>query len=89
VKRIPPQVSLRGVRLSQGLTGAQMAELIAERTGEPVSPKTIFNAENGEQGIGNRLLVAWAEALKLNPRDVRQDSGMRELIAEVDGNAAA
>jgi transcriptional regulator with XRE-family HTH domain len=87
-KRIPPQVTLQGVRLSMGLTGAQLAEQIYERTGITVSPKTLFNVENGEQGVSNEVFAAWCTVLKLNPRDVRLDDGMRELVAQVDAKAA-
>lgn len=88
-KQVPPHVSLRGVRLALGLTGSRLAEMISDRTGEPVSPKTIYNVENGEQRPGNTLLVAWAETLRLNPRDIVLDAGVRELVAEADREAAA
>jgi hypothetical protein len=88
MKRIPPQVSLRGVRLSQGLTAKMLAEQIAER-GVTVDHRSIFNVEAGNTGASNELLVAWAEVLKLNPRDVRVDADMRELVAEVDAEDAA
>jgi transcriptional regulator with XRE-family HTH domain len=87
-KRIPPQVTLQGVRLSMGLTGAQLAEQIYERTGVTVSPKTLFNIENGEQGVSNEVLAAWCTVLKLNPRDVRHDADIRELVAQADAKAA-
>jgi DNA-binding XRE family transcriptional regulator len=87
-KRIPPQVTLQGVRLSMGLTGAQLAEQIYERTGITVSDKTIFNVEKGEFGVSNEVLAAWCAVLKLNLRDVRGDAEMRELVAQVDATTA-
>lgn len=62
--------------------------MITER-GVPTDENSIFNVELGHKGASNEFMVAWAEALRLNPRDVRQDADMRELFAEVDSEAAA
>jgi hypothetical protein len=88
MSRIPPHVSLRGVRLSQGLTAKALAELMAER-GVEVDHKSILNAEVGNTGVSNEFLVAWADSMRINPRDVVLDAGMRELVAGADREAAA
>jgi transcriptional regulator with XRE-family HTH domain len=87
-KRIPPLVSLRGIRMSQGLTGEALVAKIAER-GVTISERGLYNAEAGNTGVSRPLLAAWAQSLGISPADVLREDDVRELVTEADGEAAA
>ena len=86
MQRIPAQVTLRSIRQLRGLTCTSLAERLAER-GVKVDRNHILNVELGHKRGSNALLVAWADELGINPRDVRQATELRELIAEVDADS--
>jgi transcriptional regulator with XRE-family HTH domain len=62
-------VRIREVRLAHGLTIAQLAERIAEH-GVSITEAGISNVETGAKQASDRLLVAWARALGIQPLDV-------------------
>jgi len=83
MQRIPPQVTLRALREMRGLTSPMLAAAIAER-GVKVDPDSLLSVELGHKRASNRLLVAWANVLQVNPRDIRQAAELLELIGEGD-----
>lgn len=82
-RKVPPMVSLRTVRESQGLNSAMLAGRIKER-GVDVHADSLINVELGRKGASNELIVAWANVLGLNPADIYQDKEIRGLVAETD-----
>lgn len=62
-------VRIRDLRLAYGLTLAETARRIQEQ-GVEVTESGISNVENGRRKASDRLLIAWAKALGLNPLDV-------------------
>lgn len=88
MQRIPPQVTLRAIREAHGLTSPMLAAKIAER-GVTVDPDSLLSVELGHKRAGNALLVAWANALRINHRDIRQEAELRELIAGAGASDAA
>lgn len=66
----PPRVSIRAVREAYGLTIQQLIDRIAEQGVDVSDRGTISNIELGRKRPSDRLLIAWAKALKLNPVDV-------------------
>jgi hypothetical protein len=87
-RMIPPHVTLRTIREAQGLTSPMLADRIKER-GVKISADHLLNVELGYKKGSNALMVAWANVLGLNPRDIRQDEDLRAVISEVDGNGSA
>lgn len=65
----PPRVNIRAVREAYGLSRADLMQRIAEQ-GCEVSEHTIRGVENSNQFVGNKVITAWARALKLNPADI-------------------
>ena len=90
MQRIPAQVTLRSIRQLRGLTCTALAERLEER-GVKVDRNHILSVELGHKRGSNSLIVAWADELGINPRDVRQEAELRELLTEAvqDGEAAA
>ena len=66
----PPKVGIRAVREAYGLTVAELVMRIEEHGVTVEDTSTIRNVETGNKKPSNRLLNAWARALKLNPVDV-------------------
>ena len=87
---IPPHVSLRAIREMRGFTSPMLAERLEER-GVKVDRNHILSVELGHKRGSNALIVAWADELGINPRDVRQEAELRELIAaaDIEGGAEA
>lgn len=81
----PPRVSIRAVREAYGLTIQQLIDRIAEQGVDVHDVGTISNVELGRKRPSNRLLVAWAKALKLSPVDVV----LCDAHANGDGEQAA
>lgn len=88
MQRIPPQVTLRAIREAMGLTTPMLAEKISER-GINVHPDHLLNVELGRKRASNALLVAWANVLRINPRDIRQAAELKELVGEDEPDGAA
>ena len=91
--RIPAHVTLRALRESRGLTSPALAERLKDR-GVKVDPDHILAVELGHSGAGPALRAAWADELRINPRDIHMAAELREIIAaadadENDGKAAA
>ncbi len=80
--KAPPMVSIRAVREAYGLTTRDLITRIGEQGVEVQDTATIRNVELGHKQPSNKLIVAWAKALKLNPVDV-------VLAADGDDEAAA
>lgn len=64
-----PMVRLKDVREALGLSQPQLADRIGEH-GVEISVGGISNVENGAKQASNRLLIAWAKALGLEPLNV-------------------
>lgn len=83
--RTPPMVTLRSLRRAHELTLAQLAERIAEQ-GVKVDEASLSNVETGNKKGSDRLMGAWARALRIGTRlDVYQTEDLRALI---DGDGA-
>lgn len=77
-------VTLRSLRRAHELTLAQLAERIAEQ-GVKVDEASLSNIETGNKKGSERLMGAWARALRLGTRlDVYQTEDLRGLL---DGDA--
>lgn len=67
-----PMVRLKDVRRAHTtLTLKQLAERIGEQ-GVPITEAGLSNVENGNKVASTRLLIAWANALGLDPLNVWQ-----------------
>jgi hypothetical protein len=88
MQRIPAMVTLRSLREKEGLTSVTLAQQIGER-GIKVDPDHILSVELGHKGASNSLLVAWANVLRINPRDIHLAREVREMVAEADAEVAA
>lgn len=64
-------VRIKEVRTGRGLTLKQLAERIGEQ-GVEISESGISNVENGNKRASDRLLLAWANALAVEPLNVWQ-----------------
>ena len=62
-------IRIKDLRLAHGLTMKQLAERIAEH-GVSISEGGISNVENGNKQASDRLLIAWAKALSVEPLNV-------------------
>jgi len=62
-------VRIKEVRLNAGLTMKQLADRIGEH-GVAISEGGVSNVENGNKKASDRLLIAWAKALNLEPLNV-------------------
>lgn len=62
-------IRIKDLRLAHGLTMKQLAERIAEH-GVSISEGGISNVENGNKQASDRLLIAWAKALGVEPLNV-------------------
>lgn len=78
---VPPHATLRAIREAHGLTSPMLAAKIADR-GVKVDPDHLLSVELGHKRASNSLLVAWANVLQINPRDIRQAAELRELVGE-------
>jgi hypothetical protein len=81
--RIPAHVTLRALRESRGLTSPALAERLKER-GVTVDPDHILAVELGHSGAGAALRAAWADELRINPRDIHMAAELREIVAAAD-----
>jgi len=80
MKRIPPMVSLRAIREAHELTGDQLAQRIDEQ-GVKVDTDHIYNVESGRKHGSDRLMGAWARALRIGSRlDIYQARDLRGLL---------
>lgn len=91
--RIPAHVTLRALRESRGYTARMLADKLEDR-GVKVDPNHIIAVELGQSGPGTALRAAWADELRINPRDIHTGTELREIIADADaafsgGKAAA
>jgi hypothetical protein len=90
--RIAAHVTLRALRESRGLSSPALAERLKDR-GVKVDPDHILAVELGHSGAGTALRAAWADELRINPRDIHFAAELREIIAAADedsnGKAAA
>lgn len=64
-------VRVKEVRIALGLSQVQLAERIAEK-GVEITDAGISNVENGNKKASDRLLIAWAKALGIEPLNVWQ-----------------
>lgn len=80
---IPAHVTLRALRDARGLTARALAELLEHR-GVKVSTDHIIAVELGHSGAGTALRVAWADELRINPRDIHMAGELRELVYAAD-----
>lgn len=62
-------IRIKDLRLAHGLSQIELAEKIAEH-GVDITDAGISNVENGNKKASDRLLIAWAKALGLNPLTV-------------------
>ena len=81
--RIPAHVTLRALRESRGLTSPALAERLKDR-GVKVDPDHILAVELGHSGAGAALRAAWADELRINPRDIHMAAELREIVAAAD-----
>lgn len=81
-------VPLRALREAHGLTTPQLAERIAEQ-GVKVDPDSLCAVELGQTGVSQRLLTAWARALKISPLDIRRPQELREVLTDVEATDVA
>lgn len=78
---VGPMVRLKDVRRAHTtLTLKQLAERIKEQ-GVPITEAGLSNVENGNKVASDRLLLAWAKALGLDPLMVSHGT-LRPAIAE-------
>lgn len=68
--KTPPRVGIRAVREAYGLSITDLMIRIEEQGVVVKDSATIRNIETGNKVPSNKLLTAWARALKLNPVDV-------------------
>jgi hypothetical protein len=80
---IPAHVTLRALRDARGLTARALANLLAER-GVTVSTDHIIAVELGQSGAGTALRAAWADELRINPRDIHMAGELRDLVYAAD-----
>ena len=85
--RIPAHVTLRALRDSRGLTSTALAARLKER-GVKVDPDHILAVELGHSGAGPALRAAWADELRINPRDIHFATELREIITAADQDSA-
>jgi transcriptional regulator with XRE-family HTH domain len=62
-------VRIKDLRTVHGLTMKQLAERMAEH-GVEISEGGISNVENGNKKASDRLLIAWAKALGIEPLNI-------------------
>ena len=62
-------IRIKDLRLALGWSQGQLAERIAE-FGVEVTDAGISNVENGNKKASDRLLIAWAKALGVEPLNV-------------------
>lgn len=62
-------VRIKNLRLAHGLTLKQLSDRIAEH-GVSISEGGVSNVENGNKQASDRLLIAWAKALGVEPLNV-------------------
>ena len=80
---IPAHVTLRALRESRGLTSPALAAKLKDR-GVTVDPDHIIAVELGHSGAGAALRSAWADELRINPRDIHMAAELREIITAAD-----
>jgi transcriptional regulator with XRE-family HTH domain len=83
---IPAHVTLRALRDARGLTARALADLLEQR-GVKVSTDHIIAVELGQSGAGTALRVAWADELRINPRDIHMAGELREIVYAADGES--
>lgn len=89
MKRIPPLVSIREVRLAHGLSARAVADRIEAEEGIEVHPDSLLNIELGNRSGNVALLKAWARVLRLDPMDVYRPEELRARLASVDAESGA
>ena len=62
-------IRIKDLRLAHGLSQIELAQKIAEY-GVEITDAGISNVENGNKKASDRLLIAWAKALGLDPLTV-------------------
>lgn len=72
-------VTLRSLRKALELTGDDLAERIAEQ-GVTVNTDHLYNVEAGRKRGSEKLIGAWARALRLQRLDVYQTEDLRGLL---------
>jgi hypothetical protein len=60
-----------------------LAERLKDR-GVKVDPDHILAVELGHSGAGAALRAAWADELRINPRDIHMAAELREIVAAAD-----
>lgn len=78
----PPHVSLRAVREAQGLTLVRLVELI-DAEGVTVHAASLNNIETGRRQGSADLMAAWARALGMVRRDIKQARELLELVTDL------
>ncbi|TDO18182.1 helix-turn-helix protein [Mycobacterium sp. BK086] len=69
IEPLGPMVRIKDVRIGLGLSQVQLADRIAE-LGVEITDAGISNVENGNKKASDRLLIAWAKALGIEPLNV-------------------
>ena len=64
-----PMIRIKDLRLAHGWTMKQLAERVAEQ-GASITESGVSNVENGNKQASDRLLIAWAKALGVDPLNV-------------------
>lgn len=84
---IQAHVTLRALRESRGLTSPALAERLLDR-GVKVDPDHILAVELGHRRAGTELRAAWADELRINPRDIHMGAELREIVAAADAETS-
>lgn len=64
-----PMIRMKDVRLLLGLSQVQVTERMSEH-GVEISGAGLSNIENGNKKASDRVLIAWAKALGIDPLNV-------------------
>lgn len=64
-----PLVNIRSVREAYGLSLEDLAQRISEQS-HPTTASTLRGVETANGPVSNKLITAWARALRLNPTDI-------------------
>jgi transcriptional regulator with XRE-family HTH domain len=81
-------IRIKDLRLAYGLTMNQLAEKIAEQ-GVSISEGGISNVENGNKQASDRLLIAWARALGIDPLTVWHGPLRKPVTPGIPGKRSA
>lgn len=69
IEPLGPMIRMKDVRLLLGLSQVQVTDRMAEH-GVEMSGAGLSNIENGNKKASDRVLIAWAKALGIDPLNV-------------------